>query len=99
MSQKQGYAPYLNVFLLLFKNERYICSPSPAIKHTSFAISLSQHPKVSQTKTLVYEQKVPGVYTSGVGDGVRIAVAMVALITEVERQKSLDLSHSLNTLR
>ena len=41
MSQKQGYAPYLNVFLLLLKNERYICSPSPAIEHTSFALSLA----------------------------------------------------------
>ena len=64
MSQKQGYAPYLNVFLLLLRNERYICSPSPAIKHTPF--DLSQQPQVSQTKTLVYEQKVPCVYTSRV---------------------------------
>ena len=66
MSQKQGYAPYLNVFLLLLKNERYICSPSPAIKQF-LSLSLSQQqqqPKVPQTKTLVYEQKVPGVYTS-----------------------------------
>ena len=51
MSQKQGYAPYLNVFLLLLKNERYICSPSPAIKHTSFALSLSRNsPKFPRQK-------------------------------------------------
>ena len=66
MSQKQGYAPYLNVFLLLLKNERYICSPAQPSHQTYFfrSLSLSQQPKVSQTKTLVYEQKVPGVYTS-----------------------------------
>ena len=46
MSQKQGYAPYLNVFLLLFKNERYICSPAqPSNILLSLALSCPKFPR------------------------------------------------------
>ena len=45
MSQKQGYAPCLNVFLLLLKNERYICSPAqPSNILLSLSLSCPKFP-------------------------------------------------------